>query len=495
MSMRPFWTMAIAITLAAFWAAPAARAQGDSSATKTDGAKTDGAKTDGEKAAEPPPKHGLTKADDEAKAVYETVRKRIMTMAAVQVTSLRGQKGFGLTVGASIAPMLETSLWGYRYSGDAKWLDKFVELMTALEKSLVEDPDGHLGWYSAPAARVFGESWPAAWPNPAQQMAWQQAEARVIAACADFELTVRDDEELKDKYLATAKRWTQLAEEKLLPKWKADYAEISQDRAIFAWPAHVFAEGKKEWEPFPGNPSTKAGLTLPHSATSEIILRDLKLWQLRGDKTYRNRAAKLLRWQKSCLRFYRGGQPNERGIYGGKPDKSVYFWNVWDPATDEDFRAEGGLAFGMYMGLEPLKYGRDIEAFVEAYHTATVIDQDDLKRLIETQTKRMMTGDTEKPTWKDQRGEKRGMLWAPLAEFDERLDYLVRTTFDPSTNEFGSKLRFLQEKPFWGDWKRRKQDKAEEITCNKTHEDFQEEMDELMKRHPPPDPRKPRVKS
>ncbi len=480
MRMRTLLALAVATTWVIFWTSLPARGQ-DSPA-----------KTDGEKAAEPPPKHGLEKADDAAKAVYETIRKRMSAVSAANVTNIRSQKGFGLKVGNDIAPMLETMLWGYRYSGNVRWLDRFVEVMTALEKLLVEDPDGNLGWYSAPSSRMFGESWPPRWPDDSSRMAWQHAEARVIAACADFELLVRDDAELKDKFLDTAQRWTKLAETKLLPKWKDDYTEISQDRAVVTWPSHVFAEGKKEWLPFPGNPDGKIGLTLPHAAISEIILRDLKLWQLRGDNAYRTRAAKLLRWQKSCLRFYRGGPINQYGLYSGKPDTSVYFWHTWDPAGDWDFRSEGGAAFGMYMAVEPSKYGRDIEAFVEAYHTGTVIDRQDIERLVQTQLKKMLTGSPEKPTWKDQRGERPGMLWPQLAEFDEQLDALLKAAPEAATADFGSALRFLQDRPNWGHWARRKKGQADEIAWGKTHEDFRTEVEELMKLHPPPDPRKPK---
>jgi hypothetical protein len=239
-------------------------------------------------------------------------------------------------------------------------------------------------------------------------------------------------------------------------------------------------------------PHERAALTLPHWAISEIILRDLKLWQLTGEKRYRKRAAKLLRWQKSCLRFYRGGKPNKHGFYRGKADKSTYWWNHWDPADDVDFRPIGGLAHGMYMSLRPLDYGRDVEAFVEAYHTGTVIDKDDIRRLVETQRKRMMSGDATKPTWKDQRGQKRGMLWPCLAEFDDDLAWQVAKNFGANEVEFGSALRFLHEKHYWDSWQRRKIGDAERIDWDMTNEDFREEMERLIRSHPAPDPRKPR---
>ena len=116
MRMRTLLALAVATTWAIFWTGLPAWGQ-DSPA-----------KTDGEKADEAPPKHGLEKADDAAKAVYETIRKRMSAVSAANVTNIRSQKGFGLKVGNDIAPMLETMLWGYRYSGNVRWLDRFVEV-------------------------------------------------------------------------------------------------------------------------------------------------------------------------------------------------------------------------------------------------------------------------------------------------------------------------------------------------------------------------------
>lgn len=439
----------------------------------------------------PPPKHAIATAGDEAKAAYATIDKRMARLGAKQVTSLASKGGFGLDVGKKIAPMLETDLWGYRFSGDTKWLDRFVRIMTALEKALVADPDGHLGWYSAPSRRAFGEPWPPKWPDRKQVSAWQQGEARVIAVCAEFEMTVTGEASL-GKYLDDARRWTRLAEERLLPKWNDCYAELSRDRAIYTWPTKVFPKGGTTWEAYPGMPNPKAGLTLGHAALSEIILRDLKLWQLRGKSDYRVRAAKLLRWQKSCLRFYRSGRPKGRGMYRGRADKRFYWWNQWDPAADADFRSEGGLAIGMYTSLDPLKAARDVEAFVEAYHSGVVIDREDIERLVATQMTKMATGDIEKPSWRDMRGEKRGMLWPALGEFDERIAQLVWTTLPVASNEFGSVLRFYQEKPRWLNGAPRKMGEAKAIAGRRTHEDFRKAMDDLIRRHPPPDPGRPR---
>ena len=440
---------------------------------------------------EPPPKHAIEKADENEKKVYAFIKHRAQALGAEQVASIAGRPGFGLKVGTSMAPMLETFLWGYRYSGDTAWLKRFEAVMGGLEKALVKDPDGNVGWYSAAGSQRFGDPFPPTWPDASQLAAWQQAEARVVAVCADFEMTVREEPALKDAFLLQAKRWTRLGADRLMPKWdKRCYVELSEDRAVYTWPPRVFRAGTMRWEAYPNMANPDDNVTLPHPAVSEIILQYLKLWQLTEKPSYRARAAKLLRWQKSCLRFLRKGRRDRRGRRRGPVDDSVTWWNYWDPSGDYDFRPEGGLAFGMYMGLEPPKYARDVAAFVEAYHSGVVIDKGDIERLVTTQKKMMKTGDPAKPTWKNQLGEQRGMLWPHLGEFDDTLDQLVALSADARSNEFGSPLRFMQERLRWGGWERRKLGDARAIGWGKTHKDFAKEMDELIRAHPPPDPRK-----
>jgi len=438
-----------------------------------------------------PPKHALEKANEDERKAYDGIKARLLALGPEQVNSLVGTRGFAERVGSQIAPMLECFVWGYQYSGEAAWLGKFADLMTALEKALVTDPDGNVGWYSAPDTRKFGEPWPPTWPDAQLVAAWQQAEARVTAACVDFALAVRRDGELGQKFGQKADHWIELCETKLPPKWKDYYIDLTEERAVYTWPTRVFKRGTKEWKPYPTAPKEGEDVTLPHPAISEIARAYLKLWQLKGTDEHRLRAAKLLRWQKSCLR-------------PGRNDS--YWWNYWDPAGDWDFRPEGGLAFGMYLSPEPRDAARDLEAFVEAYHTGTVIDETDIKRLVNTQAKVMLGGSEMTPSWKNQRGEGRGMLWPQLAEFDQQLAGLLGQCLDLRSNEFGGPLRFRQEQPYWSEGKRRKLSppglqlgspmfepakEADLINWDKNFKDFKEEMDELIKKHPPPDPRKP----
>ncbi len=439
---------------------------------------------------EAPPEHAIEQADEEEKELYEAVRARIMKLGPQTVAGMAAKPGFGERVGSQLAPVLETCVWGYRTSGDAAWLAKFAELMRALEERLVEDPDGGRGWYSAADPRTFGQVWPPRWPDPEVLTAWQQSEARVAGACAEFARTVRGRMALVDRFGGPASGWLRLCEKELLPKWdRRCYVELDEDRAVYTWPARAFRRGGDEWIAYPGCPREGENITLPHPAVSEIALGYLKLWRATGESAYRTRAAKLMRWQKSCLRFYharpgRAGRPPK-----GRADKSVYWWNLFDPAGDWDFRPEGGLVFGMYISTDPHSHARDVEAFVEAYHCGVVIDRQDIDRLVATQRKKMLAGDPERPRWKNQRGEGRGTLWPALAEFSEELDEVLRANHDPRSNAFGSPLRFLQERPRWRGGERRKLGDARVISWGKTHARFAGAMRELIRKHPPPPPR------
>jgi hypothetical protein len=164
-------------------------------------------------------------------------------------------------------------------------------------------------------------------------------------------------------------------------------------------------------------------------------------------------------------------------------------WNFWDPASDNDFREVGGLAFGMYVHPDATPQARDAEAFVEAYHSGAIIDKGDIEHLINAQTKVMMSRQGERLKWRNTAGIGTGMLWTPLVEFSPDLRTYWLENLDHRNFEFGSELRFFQERPYWDDWKRRHMGSGGAINWDKTYKDFDAEFKDLIKRHPPPDPK------
>ncbi|MBN2581652.1 MAG: hypothetical protein JXL80_01190 [Planctomycetes bacterium] len=430
----------------------------------------------GQDEAAPPPEHALTKAGAEEKKFYENIRRMVLRYGPQEVAARAAQDGFGEAVGTRIAPILEAQFWGYCYSGDTAWLDRFVSIVDALMGKLGTDPDGRKGWFSGPDTKAFAARWPTTWPD-GYTTAFQGQEARVCAAIVDLALLVKDKPELRSKYGDKVDAWVRTIQDDILPKWQKEglLVGLSDDRAVFLYPARAMKQGESGWVPFPGLLGEKDNITLPHPDQSDIARLHLKLWQLTGDAEPRRLAARLLRWQKSCLRPQQG---------------DTYTWNFWDPSGDYDFRPVGGMAFSMYINPDPVQHLRDVEAFVEAYHSGVVIDDTDLKRLAATQTQVMLQGDVERPKWVAPDGKKRGMLWAAMAEFDDRIEEAFMAGKDARDMDFGGPLRVLQEKPRWGGWKQRKLHGAEVIRWRNTFADYKKDMDELIKSHPPPDPRK-----
>ena len=429
---------------------------------------------------EAPPTHAITRANDQEKAIYEAVKRAAERFKADDVVLSARRTGFCDEVGSHYAAYLETCVWGWRFSGDTMWLDRFVSMMEALEKALTEDPDGRKGWHSEVEVRRWGVPWPTRW-QAGLFTASQPAEARVGAAVAEFALaTDKGEPDFRLKYGIAGMRWVKLFEEQLMPKWdeKGCFQTLSENRGIYTYPDMAFGPVSRKWSDYPERPG-KHSITLPHPYQGDIIRQYLKFWQVTRKKEYRERAEVLLMWQKSCLR----------------PGKRLsYWWHFFDPAGDHDFRPEGGLAFGMYMHPDAIHAARDVEVFVEAYHCGVVIDQQDLQRLINTQVQIMMAaGDDKSITeWRYPNGQPgRGMVWAALAEFNDRIESLVWTQMDGRNMEFGSALRWLQEKRYWGGWQRRKLGDAEVIEWKKGYNDFKEEMEALLKAHPEPDPLKP----
>ncbi len=433
--------------------------------------------TDGVAADEERPRHAIAKATAEEKALYETVKQTVARYNASDVARSAGQRGFCDEVGAHYAPYLETCVWGWRYSGDERWLERFVEMMTALEAALTENPDGAKGWHSEVDVRRWGIPWPTRW-QPGLVTASQWAEARIGAAVAEFALATREGSvDFRVKYNIPAGRWVKLFEEELMPKWDkmGCFQTLSDDRGIYCYPHMAFDPQAKQWRDYPQRPG-KDNITLPHPYQSDIIRQYLKLWQVTGKGQHRQRAEQLLMWQKSCLR-------------PGKHDS--YWWNFFDPAGDHDFRSEGGLVFGQYLHPDVMYPARDVEAFVEAYHAGVVIDSDDLKRLVNTQLRIMLipNDDPKQVGWKFPNGQPgRGTVWPALAEFDDKIEAITWAQMNGRNLEFGSPLRFLQEKLSWGGWERRNVGDASVIEWKKTYKDYKREMEDLLRAHPEPDP-------
>ena len=72
----------------------------------------------------------------------------------------------------------------------------------------------------------------------------------------------------------------------------------------------------------------------------------------------------------------------------------------------------------------------------------------------------------------------------------ERVGGILMGNLDGRSNDFGGPLRFLHERHFWSGLERRHLGSADVIGWGKTHREFAQEMDELIRSHPPPDPRK-----
>jgi len=423
-----------------------------------------------------PPEHALAKAAAEQKQLYENVRRMGLRLGPQEVAAQAAQGCLGETLGTRIAPILEAQLWAYGYSGDKAWLDRFVSIVETLMAQLGTDPSGRKGWFSRPDSRAFAARWPTTWPE-GHVTAFQGQEARLCAVLVDLALLVKETPDLRAAYAAKTDAWIRTIRDDLLPKWHKEglLVGLSDDRAVFLYPARAITTATPPaWTPYPGLLGEKDNITLPHPDLSDIARLHLKLWQLTGDQEARRLAARLMRWQKSCLR------PNKN---------DSYTWNFWDPSGDYDFRPQGGLAFGMYVSPDPLQHLRDVEAFVEAYHSGVVIDETDIKRLVATQTAVMLQGDAERPKWVAPDGQKRGMLWMPLVEFDDRLEQIFMANPDARLMDFGGILRVFQEKPRYGAWKQRKLHGAEPIRWRNTFVDYKKDMETLIKNHPPPDPR------
>jgi hypothetical protein len=102
---------------------------------------------------------------------------------------------------------IKMPLVAYKLTGDAKYLDMFVERMDTLCDQLKQGADGFMGWYGLPL-ELFRHP-----DHPDRQVDVILTSFVMAGMMADFALVVQKDEMLKEKYGEPAKRYLTLAQE------------------------------------------------------------------------------------------------------------------------------------------------------------------------------------------------------------------------------------------------------------------------------------------
>jgi hypothetical protein len=173
----------------------------------------------------------------------------------------------------------------------------------------------------------------------------------------------------------------------------------------------------------------------------------LRLYRITGDKIYRDRAEKIFFTAKSHFQYF----------------DNHYCWNYFEPLYPGDVDLEKkDTRHGVW--VHPWRSGYqagEVEKIAEAYHYGIVFDEQDIKRIINTNLNVMWNKDTINPrfissnglgadfdttgiaafqkTWGHSNVTKNsGELWTGLLDFDQRIRDLYELRFknDQESNEY-----------------------------------------------------------
>ena len=300
-----------------------------------------------------------------------------------------------------VFPQVNMTLTAYELSGEAKYLDMFVQTFDNMRSAMTKGPDGYLGWYGK-ALSTFQDP-----RNPNKKVDVIITSFRTVESLARFAELAGADASLRRKYEGQRAEYLALAENHLVKKWiaRANYVDLGKGGAIFR--TH---SGLKD---------VKGHLTQPHNKHSIIIRALLGLYRTTGKDEYMRMAVKLGTRYKRSLTLKAGH----------------YEWNYWDPAGAWDVHPGDAAKWKHWIGVEHKGgyYSSSLSQAVALYHHGVVFDKADIDRFVKTQVGVAWNGDLANPKWARCDGTtsakymKGSYICAALAPFHEKVYALLYT--------------------------------------------------------------------
>ena len=237
---------------------------------------------------------------------------------------------------------------------------------------MATDPDGYKGWIG-----VYGYD----------DNYWQDAlvgDAILIEGILDFSVLVLEDNALKSKYGEKAQSYVEIAKRDFVEKWDKRGCWIDDDPygGYIEFGKFLNKDNLKEWIQAPEE--SRIGISHPFNKQFDAARVCLRLYRITGDKFYRDRAEKIYFTAKSHFQYF----------------DNHYCWNYYEPLYPGDVDLEKkDTRHGVW--VHPWRSGytaREVEDIAEAYHYGIVFDEQDIKRIINTNLNVMWNKDKVNPT-------------------------------------------------------------------------------------------------
>jgi len=317
----------------------------------------------------------------------------------------------------------------YKLTGDKKWLDAGVKYYDFLIGKMTSDPDGYKGW--------IGERTRNGRTTCSDALV---GDAILLSAILDFTVLVNEDDALKAKYGKKAQSYIEVAKKDFVEKWDHRGSWI-EDGPFATWVGvGAFTKdstGKKQWMN-----RAQVGMSNPFNKLFDGAEVCMRLWRVTGDQKYWDKAEKIFFTAKNHFQYF----------------DNHYCSNYFEPLAPGDIDLQKkATRHGVW--VHPWRSGYqalEINKIAEAYHYGMVFDEQDIKRLLNTNLKVMWNGDKTYPKYISSNGlgadgdttglagfvktyghsnvtKNSGELWTALLDFDQTIRDLYELRFKGDT--------------------------------------------------------------
>jgi hypothetical protein len=318
----------------------------------------------------------------------------------------------------------------FQLTKNTGWLDAGISYYDFLIGKMDTDPDGYKGWIG---------------PSEYSEKYWQDAlvgDAILMAGILDFSVLVLENDSLKKVYGDKANFYVETARKHFFEKWdQRAWHEDGPYGAYSGYNKFLNPGNFKEWITDPS--VDRFGISHPFNKQMDAGAVCLRLWRITGNKLYRDRAEKIFFTAKSHFQYF----------------DNHYCWNYFEPLTpgDVDLKKKD-TRHGVWVHMWRSGYqAGEVEKIVEAYHYGIVFDEQDIKRIINTNLDVMWNKDKVNPTFINSNGlgadndttgiaafqaawghstvfKNAGELWEALLDFDQTVRNLYELQFKNGQN-------------------------------------------------------------
>jgi hypothetical protein len=341
---------------------------------------------------------------------------------------------------------LDEFVENYELTKDSKWLDEGIKYYDFLIGQMATDPDGYKGWIG-----VYGYN----------DSYWQDAlvgDAILIEGILDFSVLVMEDNALRDKYMDKAQTYVDIAKRDFVEKWdkRGCWIEDGPYGGYIEFGNFLDKNNLKIWIQAPEE--SRTGISHPFNKQFDAARVCLRLYRITGDQFYHDRAEKIYFTAKSHFQYF----------------DNHYCWNYYEPLYPGDIDLNTkDTRHGVW--VHPWRSGytaREVEDIAEAFHYGIVFDEQDIKRIINTNLNVMWNKDKLKPRFISSNGlgadgdttgiadfqrawghsnvtKNSGELWTGLLDFDQTIRDLYELSFkdDSTSSEYLRYKKYVAENP------------------------------------------------